>query len=112
MSKSFLFICSANKKRSKTAEDYFSKKFPDLNFKSAGTNRKICFQENTNYLSKTDLEEADIVFVMEQHHENYIYKNFNKTFSAQIIILQIKDHFNYYQKELIEILEKRVEKYF
>ncbi len=38
--KSILFVCSANKDRSKTADDYFSKHYPDLSFDSAGTNKK------------------------------------------------------------------------
>ena len=44
MTKTILFVCSANKQRSKTAEDYFSSKYADFHFISAGTNRKICEQ--------------------------------------------------------------------
>jgi len=42
MIKTVLFICSTNKQRSKTAEDYFSSKYADFHFISAGTNIKIC----------------------------------------------------------------------
>jgi len=50
-----LFVCSANKDRSKTAEDYFSEQFPNINFDSAGTNKKICNQLGTNYLEDYQL---------------------------------------------------------
>jgi len=36
-----LFICSANKDRSKTAEDFFGENYSAYNFDSAGTNKKI-----------------------------------------------------------------------
>jgi predicted protein tyrosine phosphatase len=45
-----LFICSANKDRSKTGEDYFAEQYPDLNFESAGTNQKTCNQLGTNFI--------------------------------------------------------------
>lgn len=51
MTETILFICSANKQRSKTAEDYFSTKYPELHFISAGTNIKICEREGTNPLT-------------------------------------------------------------
>ena len=43
----YLFVCSANKQRSKTAEDYLSGLNPEHEFLSAGTNHKICFKEGT-----------------------------------------------------------------
>lgn len=49
MPKNILFICSANKQRSKTVEDYFCRKYTDFEFISAGTNSKICEQEGTNH---------------------------------------------------------------
>ncbi|WP_206633794.1 hypothetical protein [Leeuwenhoekiella aequorea] len=48
----FLFICSANKQRSKTAEDYFAEKHPDYNFKGSGTNTKIFRKEGTTELTE------------------------------------------------------------
>lgn len=35
-----LFICSANKQRSKSAEDHFAQKYKNHEFLSAGTNTK------------------------------------------------------------------------
>ena len=44
--KKILFVCSANKQRSKTASDYFSEKLTTFEFDSAGTNHKICNKED------------------------------------------------------------------
>ena len=40
-----LFVCSANKQRSKTAEDYFASKYGNHEFLSAGTNLKLFRKE-------------------------------------------------------------------
>ena len=74
--KTVLFICSANKDRSKTAEDYFSEQYPHFNFDSAGTNKKICDQLGTNFIDKEQLDWADKIFVMEQKHLNNIQDSF------------------------------------
>ncbi|PPK92790.1 hypothetical protein LY01_02876 [Nonlabens xylanidelens] len=46
-----LFICFANKQRSKTAEDYFSSKYGVHEFLNAGTTIKICRKEGTTELT-------------------------------------------------------------
>ncbi len=71
-----LFICSANKQRSKTAEAYFARKHPEYNFKSAGTNIKICRKEGTTELTEDLLQWADKVYVMEKKHLEH-YQNEN-----------------------------------
>lgn len=107
-----LFICSANKDRSRTAEDFFQQKFPSKEFKSMGTNQKICFQQNTNFITNEDLVWADSIFIMEKIHQDFIQKTFGSNFNNKIEVLKIKDHFVYNQKELIEILENKLSKYF
>jgi predicted protein tyrosine phosphatase len=59
-----LFVCSANKLRSKTADDYFSAKYPAYNFMSAGTNHKTYQKEGTTPLEEFMLEWADVIYVM------------------------------------------------
>jgi len=107
MKRTILFICSANKQRSKTAEDYFSSKYADLEFMSAGTNNKICEQEGTNPITSVILEQADLIFVMENSHKKEIKNFINGRFKKEIIVLDIKDIYKYYQQELIELLEKK-----
>mgnify|MGYP002138035419 FL=1 len=112
MNQKFLFVCSANKQRSKTAEDYFSSIHNELSFNSAGTNLKICQKEGTNPLDTDMLEWADVVLVMEKKHLEIINKNTESKYSKKIIVLNIDDIYKYYQKELIEILEQKANKYF
>ncbi|MAM30470.1 MAG: phosphotyrosine protein phosphatase [Flavobacteriaceae bacterium] len=103
-----LFICSANKQRSKTAKDYFAEKYPDHNFKSAGTNTKICRKEGTTELTEDLLEWADKVFVMEKKHFDQIQKHTGSKYYSKIKILNIRDIYKYYDADLITILEEKV----
>lgn len=112
MKNKILFVCSANKQRSKTAEDYFGSIHKELSFNSAGTNLKLCQKEGTNPLDINMLEWADLVLVMENKHREIINKNTKSKYSKKIIVLEIEDVYKYYQMELIEILEKRANKYF
>lgn len=106
--KSILFICSANKDRSKTAEDYFSKQYPDLYFDSAGTNKNTCNKLGTNYIRQEQLDLVDKVFVMENKHLKAIKEVFGNKYYNKIIVLNIKDVYPYASKELIEILKAKI----
>lgn len=112
MVQTILFVCSANKQRSKTAEDYFSGKYADIHFLSAGTNSKICKREGTNPLTIEVLKQTDLIFVMEQKHKKQITDYVNGKFKKEIIVLNIPDIYKYYQKELLEILDRKVTPYF
>lgn len=108
-----VFVCSANKQCSKTADDYFSAKY-DLStyqFDSAGTNQKICQKEGTNPITEELVIWADIIFVMEKQHKQLINALTKEKYNRKIKTLRIPDRFKYYQKELIEILEKKVTPY-
>lgn len=106
--KKILFVCSANKQRSKTAEDFFSEKYPNYEFLSAGTNLKICRKEGTNPLSEDMLAWADQIFVMERRHRNLIKENSNFNYESKIIILDILDKYKYYDRTLIDLLESKI----
>ena len=106
--KNVLFVCSANKQRSKTADDYFAAKHPEYNFDSAGTNLKICWKEGTNPMTEELAEWADVIYVMEKRHKNLINQHTSENYSKKIRVLNIPDRFKYYQKELIEILEEKL----
>jgi len=112
MSKTVLFICSANKQRSKTAEDYFSGKYADIHFLSAGTNIRMCEREGTHPLTIEALEESDLIFVMENTHKKEVKNFINGRFQKEIVVLSIPDIYKYYQKELLEILKEKVNCYF
>lgn len=102
-----LFVCSANKLRSKTADDYFSSKYLALNFMSAGTNHKICQKEGTTPLEEFMLEWADLIYVMEHKHKKIINKHVGDKYGSKIKVLGIPDNYEYYQKELIDLLDKK-----
>lgn len=111
MTKTILFICSANKQRSKTAEDYFSAKYSNLRFLSAGTNIKLCEREGTNPLTIEMLEGSDLIFVMENTHKKEVQIFINGKLKKELIVLNIPDIYKYYQKELIDILEEKIASY-
>ncbi len=102
-----LFICSANKDRSKTAEDFFAAKYPAIDFRSAGTNFKICQQLGTEPLTEELLEWADQILAMEARHRKHA-QAMSKA-KLKITVLGVPDVYKYYQRELIGILEERVE---
>lgn len=104
----YLFICSANKQRSKTAEDYFASTFPEHAFLSAGTNIKICRKEGTTELTEDLLEWADKVYVMEKKHLVQIKKHTGSKHYSKIKVLDIPDIYKYYDTDLIAILEEKV----
>jgi len=103
-----LFVCSANELRSRTAEDYFSTKHPEVQFSSAGTNHKICIQKGNTPLEEEMLKDADVVYVMENKHRDIIRKNVGDVYNKKIKVLHIKDEYDYYQKELIQLLEDKI----
>jgi predicted protein tyrosine phosphatase len=100
-----LFICTANKLRSRTAEDHFTEKYPIINFMSAGTDQKTCMSLRTTPLEEYMLEWADIIYVMENTHKNKIAKEHH----AKVKVLGIPDDYEYNQKELIDLLEKKIQ---
>lgn len=103
-----LFVCSANKQRSKTAEDYFAAIYPNKNFLSAGTNHKVCVREGTEPLTEDLLQWADIVYVMENKHSKLIKEATSNKYFDKIVVLNIEDVYKYYQKELINILKEKI----
>lgn len=103
-----LFICSANKDRSKTAEDYFSEEYREHSFDSAGTNKKVCNQLGTNYIEEYQLDNADKIYVMESKHKKAVQALFGSLFNKKISVLHIRDVYQYGDKELIGILKDKV----
>ena len=107
--RNILFVCSANKDRSKTAEDFFSEKFQKIDFASAGTNTKTCHQKGTQPLTKELLDWAELVIAMEEKHRTLIKTSYRSKSNSYIKVLAIPDRYKYYQKELIELLIRKAE---
>lgn len=106
--KSVLFVCSANIQRSKTAEDYFKIKHPDIQFKSAGTNWKACEKHGSRKLEENLLKEADIVYLMEERHKQIIEKHVSTKYSSKFVVLDIPDVYPYGDEKLLANLITKV----
>ncbi len=100
-----LFVCSANLQRSPTAADYFAGRFPDHDFDSAGTNRKICFQKGTQPVTTELLDWADVILVMETRHRKAILAGWVSAYGGKIRVLHIPDRYGYYDPALLELLD-------
>ena len=102
-----LFVCSANKNRSKTAECYLSEIYFNHTFSSAGTNKKLCFKNGTEFITEEMIIDADMIFVMEQKHFDLIKEHTNSKYASKTKVLNIPDFYEFWDKELKElILEK------
>ena len=53
-----------------------------------------------------------MIFVMENKHAKHIKEFSANKHASKIIVLSIEDKYTYYQKELIEILIQKTERYF
>jgi predicted protein tyrosine phosphatase len=101
--KHILFICGANKLRSPTAEQVFSK-LPNIETDSAGLNA-----DSDQRVSPEQIEWADVVFVMEKSQRVKLTQQFRKYLNGKrVICLDIPDKFGFMQAELVALLEKKV----
>ena len=101
--KKVLFICSANKLRSPTAEQVFST-WPNVETDSAGLHSSA-----TVVVSTEQLDWADIIFVMEKSHRNKLSKKY-RTFlkDKRVICLHIPDDYDLMDPVLVRLLETKV----
>lgn len=98
-----LFVCSQNLLRSPTAEKVFSGR-PDLEVKSAGTDRDATVPLNTELIAW-----ADVVVVMETWHRNRVLKRFRNAMAGKrLVVLGIPDQYDYMEPALVEILRVQV----
>jgi predicted protein tyrosine phosphatase len=98
-----LFVCSANRLRSPTAEQVFST-WPRIDADSAGISNDADVQ-----LSTDQVEWADIIFVMEKTHRNKLTRKFRASLNGKrVICLDIPDDYEFMDPVLIQILESRV----
>lgn len=98
--KNLLFICSRNQWRSPTAEALW-RKHPDFNAKSAGTSPRA-----KKTVSTSDIQWADVIFVMESKHKNRLKSEFTRMLDHKPIhVLDIPDHYRYMDPDLIQELE-------
>jgi predicted protein tyrosine phosphatase len=98
-----LFICSANRLRSPTAEQVFST-WPGVETDSAG----ISTGANV-LLSSEQVDWADMIFVMEKAHRNKLIRQFRTHLKdKRVVCLDIPDDHDFMDPVLVRILETRV----
>ena len=101
-----LFVCSHNLQRSITAEKLFEG-IKDYEVTSAGTRREARVR-----VSEAHVEWADIIFVMEHKHVEWLRDRFKKALAGKrLICLEIPDRYGYMSFELIKVLRKRLSAY-
>jgi predicted protein tyrosine phosphatase len=98
-----LFVCSANRLRSPTAEQVFST-WPGVETDSAGISSGA-----TVLLSSEQIDWADIIFVMEKTHRNKLARRFRDQLKGKrVICLDIPDDYEFMDPTLVRMLESRV----
>jgi predicted protein tyrosine phosphatase len=102
-----LFVCSRNRQRSLTAERVFAHE-PGYQVRSAGTEPGA-----RTKLTPGLLGWADVVFVMEKKHRDWIEQRYADLVGDKPVInLLIADDYGYMDGELVDILTHRVAAYF
>lgn len=114
----YLFVCSANKHRSRTAEHLFKGMIPGgfYEFKSCGTYVSWILEnkepqglaEGSIPISLELVEWADIILCMEEEHSDEIEYKFGKEIRKKCYVLNIKDIYQYGSPELEAILLQKV----
>ena len=97
-----LFVCTANKLRSPTAETLFEG-LDGIEAISAGTD-----PEAPRSLTKDLVASADLIFTMESHHRERIRKKYKaRPSDRRIVTLDIPDEYERDDPFLIELLKKK-----
>lgn len=101
-----LFICTANKLRSRTAEELY-RNFSGYVARSAGTDPGAPQRVTEGLLGW-----ADHIFVMENRHRDYLRKKFPEAIAGKrVICLRIPDEYAYNDPELIDLLKANLSPY-
>ena len=101
-----LFVCSKNKWRSRTAETIY-KNHPQFNVKSAGTEQGAEIKVDDKLINW-----ANVIFVMEKKHKEFLQRAFPSFSQKKISILDIPDEYKYMDAELIDMIQTCVEDFF
>ena len=96
-----LFVCTGNMDRSPTAEDLVRGK-PGFDVRSAGT-----MMGARRGLTQDDIDWADIIFVMEDHHKNSVLEMAPEA-SEKVKVLGIPDLYYRGDLRLVEIIREKL----
>ncbi len=104
-----LFICTANRDRSRTAELIFQTKYPEMRFRSAGINKYLSERHGGVHLKRYMLEVADRVICMEQCHFDYIVSQIDTNFRNKLETINLGDHEGFMTEAMKESLFKLID---
>ncbi|HQI67118.1 MAG TPA: hypothetical protein PLJ54_12140 [Rhodoglobus sp.] len=100
-----LFVCARNRLRSPTAERIFADR--------AETDSAGLAPDADVRLSGDQIEWADLIVVMEKSQRAKLATKFGRQLSGRrVVCLDIPDRYEFMQPELIDLLEKRMARYF
>lgn len=109
-----LFVCTANRYRSRTAEEWFIKNYPQYEVQPCGIN-KFYVEDTIKYhypkaqiITKELLEWADKIYIFEKYHFDTINNLFGFEYNNKIINLYIDDIYEYNDKNLIQLISERL----
>ena len=105
-----LFLCTANKQRSKTAEELFSALDKCNEYKSAGLSSKYVEKAGSTLCTEELLDWADKIYTFEDMHTQRITQHTGDKFLSKVTNLDIEDKYQYFQRELVLLLAERVPK--
>ena len=103
----FLFVCTSAMDRSPCAASLFEKSKKYAKFAGISPGAEIP-------LTREAIIWADVIFTMEPEHQRYVLDNFAKEIrmgcSKDVILLNVGNDYKRYDKELEELLRKKLEK--
>ena len=97
-----LFVCTANRQRSPTAESLFE---DDERYEARSCG--VSALEGTQ-CDATLLDWADVVFCMEPRHRQILEQRYPEAREKEIVVLNIEDRYLRGEPELVHLLEKRL----
>ena len=100
-----LFVCTANRDRSRTAEIHFQHKYTEHRFRSAGVNKFLSERHGGILVQRYMLDIADRIICAEHVHSGLIVEKFGKQYLDKIEVLKLGDTKTFMDQELIELLE-------
>lgn len=103
-----LFVCTANRDRSRTAEIYFQNKYPIFRFRSAGINKFLSERHGGIHIKRYMCDIADRIICMEHVHAEYICSKIDKKLLSKIEILGLGDTESFMSENLVEKLEQLI----
>jgi predicted protein tyrosine phosphatase len=105
--RSILFICAANINRSTTAEIWFSMRHPGNSYQSAGASRAACRIHGGNYVTESQLKQADRIICMDNRNRMHLENEYGNRYSHKTEVAHIPDAFKFLELNLIfEIIDK------